>query len=349
MDDIEVKHFTVEQIRDWLEHNKAVEGLSSEVIRPDFAWALIHHPNVLDNEPMVAAVYDNGILAAATCASPECMAKPLYRDDNGHAKRVWWFPMLWVKPEYRGKGYGLVVIGSLAEIYGMDCAWTVWAVKESIEIFEFLGCKTYYFPHYFMNERHYSATIKGRLADIKQKVVKWWRNRKKPALPHYDYSLRYLNNVDDESYEFICQNSKDNVFLSSQEILNWELQYPWNISMPLSNRVPVDGKYFHDRLPLFQYSFVQVWSQNRLVGVYRFNRHDTGITVDLIYYDKKDAETVYASVVEHIQCLKANHFDTEDVGLAGFVQKYIYFPICKVEKLSLSISPKIQVPENIVR
>ncbi len=349
MDDIEVKHFTVEQIRDWLEHNKAVDGLSSEVIRPAFAWALIHHPDVLDNDPMVAAVYDNGILAAATCASPEYMVKPLYLDDKGNVRRVWWFSMLWVKPEYRGKGYGLVVIGSLAEVYGMDCSWTVWAVKESIEIFEFLGCKTYFFPHYFMNERHYSATLKGRLGYIKLKAVKWWFGRKKPTLPHYDYSLRYLNNVDDESYEFIRRNSKENTFLSSQKILNWELQYPWSISMPLTERVPIDGKYFHDRLPMFQYSFVQVWSRNQLVGVYRFNRDNSGITIDLIYYDKKDAEIVYASVVEHLQCLKATHFDTEDGGLAMFVQKYIYFPLCTAEEESLSIAPEIELPEHFIR
>lgn len=348
MDDIEVKHFTVEQIRNWLVHNKSVEGLTSEVIRPAFAWALIHHPNVCDNDPMVAAVYDNGILAAATCASPEYMVKPTIVD-NGKPKRVWWFPMLWVKPEYRGKGYGLVVIGSLAEIYGMDCAWTVWAVKESIEIFEFLGCKTYYFPHYFMNERHFPASVRGKLGALRQGAIKWWYNKKKPALSHYEYSLRYLNNVDDESYEFICRNSNNNVFLSSKEILNWELQYPWYLSMPLSSRVPKDGKYFQEIQPLFQYSFVQVWSNDRLVGIYRFIRDESGISIDLIFYDPKDSEIVYASIVEHLQHLHVTHFDTEDGELAKYVQKFIYFPICKTESESLSISPEISIPDNFVR
>ena len=350
MESVEVQHYTVAQVRNWLEHNIAPKGLTNEVIRPAFAWAIIHHPDVKDDDPVVAAIYDKGNLAASTCAFPEIMVKPDFLDEKGNPKRVWWFPMLWVKPEYRGKGYGLVVIGSLAEIYGMDCAWTAWAVPESIEVFEFLGCNTYYFPRYFMSEKIiHTHSFKGKLAYLKQEGLKCWHSLRKPKLPHYEYTLRYLNNVDDVSYEFISRNCKDNFFHSSQKVLNWQMQFPWSISMPLTERIPKDGEYFQDAPALIQYSFVQVWLKDELVGVYRLRRGIKSLTCDYIYYLSNYAETVFASIVEHIQHLHATHFDTEDEELAKFIQKYIYFPKYTTEQLSLSISPKVPVPEHFIR
>lgn len=349
MDAVEVRHYTVREIRDWLVHNKPANGLSNEIIRPALAWALIHHPDVTDEDPVVAAIFDDEKLATSTCAFPEVMVKPAFKDSDGNAKRVWWFPMLWCKPEFRGKGYGLVAVGSLAEVYGMDCAWTVWAVPESIEIFEFLGCKTYYFPRYFMSKNHFPKTRKGRLLSLKQDIICWWQSRRKQTLPNFNYSVRYLNSVDDESYEFIRNNSKENLFLTSQRALNWELHYPWSVSSPLTDRVPVDGRFFQDTTALLQNSFVQVRKDDSIVGVYIMRRTDVGITLDYMYYAKESADIVYSSVVEHILRLRAKNFDTEDGELAEFVQKYIFFPVCKTEKLSLSISPEIQVPEIIVR
>ncbi len=351
MESVEVKLYTVAQIRDWLEHNKPVNGLTNEVIRPAFAWSLMNHPDVLENDPIVAAIYDHGNLAASTCAFPEVLVKPIYRDENGNTKRIWWFPMLWVKKQYEGKGYGLVVIGSLAEVYGLDCAWTAWAVQESIEIFELLGCKTYYFPHYFMQDKHIcTVSFRGKLAYVKQKVNKWWNYRKKPNLPHFDYFVRYLNYVDDLSYNFICRHSKDNFLLSSQRALNWAIQYPRRLSMPLAERVPKDGEYFQEMSTMLQYMFVQVWNNNNeLIGVYFLKHEERGVTFDFIYYDESAADIVFASAVEHVIKLKATHCDTEDGELAKFIQEYLYFPRCRKENLSLSISSKVPFPDNFVK
>lgn len=352
MEAIEIKHYTVAQIRDWLIRNKSIEGLTNEVIRPSFAWAIIHNPDVLDNDPIVAAIYDNGKLAASTCAFPEIMVKPVYKDENGNIKRIWWFPMLWVKKQYEGKGYGLVVIGSLAEIYGVDCAWTAWAVQESIEIFEFLGCKTYYFPRYFMEEKIiHKNTVKGRLAYFKQEVGKWWHSLRKPKLPNYKYSLRYLNCVDDRSYDFIQKNEQNHLFHWSKETHNWHLQYPWYISSPVIEKTEKYGEFSSETASQVQHYLVQVLVDEDIIGIYVLRQIGRCICIaeDSIYYDDSYREIVYVSVIENIQHLKASHFDTEDGELAGFIQKYLYFPRCKTENLSLSISPDISVPEHFVR
>lgn len=350
METVEIKHFTVTDVRNWLEHNQAPDGLTNEVIRPAFAWALVHHPHVKDEDPILSVIYEVGVLAASTCAYPEILEKPNFADESGNQKRIWWFPMLWVKPEYRGKAYGLVAIGSLAEIYGEDCAWTAWAVPESIEIFEYLGCKTVYLPRYFFDSKQIrTGGLMGKLASWKQCLIKKLRSSSMPRMPHYDFALRYLNVVDDESYSFIRQHREKNFLQSSQEVLNWEMQYPWSVSMPLSERVSKDADYFADVMPLLQHSFVQVRINDKLVGVYRLRITQCGITCDNIFYDNQEADMVFASIVEHIQKLKVRHFDTEDPALAMFVRKYVYFPKYTEEQISLSIAPSIETPKQLLR
>lgn len=345
---VDVKHYTVAQVRDWLERNIIPDGLTNEVIRPAFAWALIHNPYVHDDDPIVAAIYDNGILAASTCAFPEIFDKPVLLDDKGKQKRIWWFPMLWVKPEFRGKAYGLVVIGSLAEIYGDDCSWTAWAVPESIEIFEYLGCATYYFPRYFMGDKRIQKkSVKSKLAALKQEIAKRWCNFRKPQLPNYDYELRYTTYVDNSSYAFIKEHCDGHFFLPQRDKLNWDVQYPWYVSSPLNTRVRKDGEYFSDINSNIQHLFVQVWSGDALRGVYRLCITNDSISVDNIYYHNDYSEIVYASVAEHIMRIRAKSFDTEDQSLAEFVRKYIYFPKCTEEPISLSVDKYINVPDRL--
>ena len=345
----EIKIYTVAQVRNWLEHNTAIEGLTSEVIDPAYAWALVHHPDATDEDPIIATVYDNGVLAASTCAIPDILVRPAFPDENGKQKRVWFFPRLWVKPEYRGKGYGLVAIGSLAEIYGYDCSWTAWAVPESIEIFEYLGCATHYFKRYFMGGKQIkTSSIKGRMAVIKQKLLTWWRTRRMPSLPHYDFDLRYINHIDDKSYDFICKHSSDYFLFSSQEVMNWRLQYPGCISVPLTTRVKKTGEFSSDIRPLALNHCVQVWNKDELIGLYQLRQGATSLSCESIFYAEKSREVVFASVVEHLLKAKATRFETECEELAEFVKKYVYFPRCTSERLSLSISPKIPVPERIV-
>ena len=346
----DLKLYTVAQVRDWLERNVVAEGLTNEVIRPAFAWALIHNPFVKDDDPIVAAIYDNGDLAASTCAYPEVFEKPICTDENGEQRRIWWFPMLWVKPEFRGKAYGLVAIGSLAEIYGEENAWTAWAVPESIEIFEYLGCKTYYFSRYFMGEKYINKdSLRVKLALLKQGSIAWWMERRMPVFPHYEFTLRYMTNVDEDSYRFMKDHASNHFFFPSKAQLDWILHYPCTISSPLTNRVTVEGEYFSDVVCLVQNHFVQVWIDKQLVGVYRLAIGDRTLSCDNVYYTKQYAEMVFASVVEHINKLGIRSFETEDEALYRFVCKYVYIPKQWTEQLSLSLSPDVQVIDPIYR
>ena len=112
----ELKLYTVAQLRDWLEQNHPADGLSEQIIAPSRAWAIIHNPYVKDDDPVLAAIFENGEMAAFTAAFPEMIGE----------KRYWWFTSLWCDPKHQGKGCGVIVIGSLAEVYSEECILDRW-------------------------------------------------------------------------------------------------------------------------------------------------------------------------------------------------------------------------------
>ena len=69
----ELRLYTVAQIREWLEHNQPAEGLSERVIAPTRAWAIVHNPYVKDEDAIVAAIFEDGELAAYTASFPDML------------------------------------------------------------------------------------------------------------------------------------------------------------------------------------------------------------------------------------------------------------------------------------
>lgn len=328
MGQIEIKHYTAADLRQWQTQHVAIDGLSEAVISPSKAWSIINNPYVLDNDPVVAAIFDHGKLAAITGAYPEVFLKPSFIDKQGQQKRIWWFYKLWCDPEFRGKGYGLVAIGSLAEIYGEDCAWTAWGTREATEIFTYLGLNTHYFTRFFMgNKAIQSKSLKGLAAAMVQQCHIWWHRLSQKKLPTLPFSIRYLTNVDDETYSFITQHSEKHFFLSSLQFINWELQF--------------------ERVSKRQ--FVQVWVKGTIVGTYMTIQTDNQLVVNYLYYKTTHSDTVFTSIAEHIRTKRINHFETEDAELAKFIRKYCYFPKHTEEQLTLSISESIHVNDHIIR
>lgn len=350
IESIVIYRYTVADVRNWLQHNQVPIGLDEHVIRPSFAWSLIHNPYVNDNDYIVAAVYVQNKLAAATCAFPEELEHPIVRDEYGHKSRVWWFPMLWCKSEYRGQHIGTRALSALAESYGWQYSWTAWAVPASCRIFEKHGHVTHHFLRYFFGDKRIAAnTIKGKMAVLKQNCQKCLHKLFLPKLPHYDYELQYMTNVDNESYEFIKAHHEAHFVHSSQAKMNWDLHYPWNVTSPLKNRVPVTGEYFADIVPEVQNMFVQVRVKGHLVGAYRLSISNTSLSCENVYYESGNADVVFASVVEHIKHYESAYFDTEDQELAKYVKEYIFFPRSYSEQLTFTISSNIKVPEPLIR
>ena len=105
---VQLRTYTVADLKAWLIHNQPTDGLSAEVIAPARAYAIAHNPYVWDDAKVVCALFVNEQVAAYTAAFPEILQKP-----EGYL--AWWFSTLWCNSAFEGRGYGLIVVGTLAE------------------------------------------------------------------------------------------------------------------------------------------------------------------------------------------------------------------------------------------
>lgn len=140
---VDIKLFSVTQIREWLVNNKPADGLSEQVIAPTRAWAIIHNPYVKDDDAIVAAIFEDEQLAAYTAAFPERI----------EGKRIWWASTLYCNPKFVGRGYGLIVIGSLKEAHDPEPTYDRWGALETVEIFKHLDYPTVYTTRYCLCQK----------------------------------------------------------------------------------------------------------------------------------------------------------------------------------------------------
>lgn len=321
----DLKLYTVAEIRKWLVDNHAVEGLSEQVIAPTRAWAIIHNPYVKDDDAVVAAIFDNGKLAAYTASFPEMI----------EGKRVWWASTLYCYPQFTGRGYGMIVIGSLIEAHEPELTYDRWGAPETVEIFNYLGFKTTYTTRYHLsNKKIDTSTLKGNLAycaqELKKRLHPW------PKQSKADYSLRYASFIDGEAYAFMRAHRGSDLWLREQEMFNWILRYPFWQRCALMNRVEKDNE-FSANILLCEYVVVKVYSKNQLIGVYILRINGETLSLIYLYYCNECKNVVFTSIIDHVITLGVISFNTEKQELCDYVQTALHFPKIEEERISFSL------------
>lgn len=321
----ELKLYTIAQLREWVMQNNAVEGLSDKMVSRTRAYALVNNPYVKDDDPVVASIFVDGENAAYVTAFPEIIGE----------KRYWWFSALWCNPKYQGCGYGLIVVGSLAEIYGNENCLDRWGAKETVEIFTHLGLQTQYTLRFVLGTKINQETRKGRLVYSVRTMQKWFYNRLRKT-PKGEYAVKYIPCIDDETYEFIQSHSQNYYFHHAQDFLNWVLQYPFSIAAPLTERVETTMPFSQSEAYKTHLYAVQVKSEKKIIGFYVLKEREDALHVLYMYYDEEYKNNVYASIRDHINRLSVLQCVTENGELAKYLRKYIYFAKNKEEKVSFS-------------
>ena len=324
----ELKIYTVKDLREWLENNHPAEGLSERVIAPTRAWAIIHNPYVKDEDAIVAAIFEDGELAAYTASFPDML----------DGKRVWWASTLYCYPKYSGKGYGLIVVGSLMEAHEPDLTYDRWAAKETVEIFNHLGLQTAYTKRYYFSDRKIDThSLKGKLAYCVQAIQKSLHLWSKPSKANY--LVLYTYSIDNEAYAFMKAHCRNDLWLREQEMLNWIVKYPffnggkWKVE---------SGKcIFGDEARVYEYKVAKVYLDDELHGVCVLRLHDEELTVVYLYYTYEKRELVFDSIIDQIIALRPKSFITENEYLHERVLERLYFPKSGVEQVSLSL-PEIK-------
>ena len=317
----ELKLYTVAQLRNWLVNNKPAEGLSERIIAPTRAWGIIHNPYVREDDAIVAAIFVDGQLAAYTASFP----------DRLDGKRVWWASTLYCYPQFSGRGYGMIVVGSLIEAHEPELTYDRWGAQETVEIFNHFGYQTSYTPRYILSDKEINAnSFKGKLAYCMQELKKCMRPW--PKTSKTDYTIQYSSMIDDEAYAFMRDHCGRDLWLREQKMLNWILVYPFIKAGKRENEC-----VFGADAKRYEYKVIKVYSQGLLIGGYVLRISDDALAVIYIYYTADDKELVFASIVDQIIAIKPKSFVSENRDVLVYVRDRLYYPKMKEEQVSLSL------------
>lgn len=332
----DLKLYTVADLREWIEHNHAAEGLSETIIAPHRAYAIIHNPYVKNDDPVVAAIFVDGENVAYTTAFPEEI------DD----KRYWWFSTLWCDPKHRGNGYGLIVIGSLVEVYGAEYCLDRWGAQDTVEIFSYFGHKTTYTHRYALGSKIDKSTPKGKMVAFARATQKCMHQLIERPAKREDYTLRYIPYIDEYTYAFICAHRGNDFILRTQETLNWVLRYPFSYTASLAERIDKTLPIFKAETPHTELFAVQVFDKEELIGFYLMKQNADVLHILYLYYEEAQKTKVFASIQDHVKRMKIEQCVTEHKPLADYLRKEIYFPKHSVYEISFSVPNGMELPQD---
>ena len=324
----ELKIYTVADLREWLTNNHPAEGLSERVIAPTRAWAIVHNPYVKDEDAIVAAIFEDGELAAYTASFPDML----------DGKRVWWASTLYCYPKFTGKGYGLIVVGSLMEAHEPESTYDCCVVPETIEIFNHLGLQSITKERYVYSEKTtFKPTLRGKLSHLRQSVMK--RIHPWPKVENGKYTLRYASYIDGEAYAFIKKNKGNDLWLREQDMYNWILRYPFKQGCVLKEVVASDCHYTSN-MSSYEYKVVKVYNDSELKGVYVLSIKSDTMSVVYLYYEESSQDIVFTSILDHCIQLKSKTIITENYTLVKYIEANLYYPIKQKNDITLFVPQK---------
>lgn len=334
---IRLELFSVAEVKQWLISGISTRGLSDEVIAKQRAYAIINNPYVTDDLKIISALFVNDQVAAYTYLFPD---KVRVLDENGNPtqKLIYWNTALYCDPKYEGRGYAFCVIGQFCELYG-DNYFDLDAAPASIENLKYAGLHVEFLNQYQLARKSIgNAGLKSTLARIVEKCELSLFSNKPNLIKQIcstKYSLEYVDFIDDETYDFICKHATHDLFLRSQEMLNWIFLYPFMQSCPVLSRVDKDNVFSSNR-KLFAFYGVRVIVDNKLVGFYIYSDSEEVWYLNYLYYDTNYEKEVYYSIAEHVIHSDRAKIHTSVEKLWKFISSYNLYSKSYIQKKSFS-------------
>lgn len=301
--DVKYITYSVAEVRSWL-YEGADNGLSEQIISKVRANAIIHNPYVKEDMVVVVAAKDDNKVVGYTAMFPECLVSPnetltvpttLYADTNYASEFI---------------GYNVTkLLHDTAEgrhVIGTDMA------KEATLIDRLLGLKLNYIDRFrFVIRRTFrirtlrnlvSWLIEPYRCSIQKRLV----NKVVNTIPN-SIRVQYTNFIDEELYQFICEHSTNDIFLRSQQMLNWILHYPFTVDASMTDCAE-EPNIFGAHIKNRRLDVVKVYNNNQLIGLYALRMHANCADLMMLYTIDSENEYVYALILKHIFQLEVEHF-----------------------------------------
>lgn len=328
---IEYHTHTVADVRAWL-YEGAKNGLSEQVISKVRANAIIHNPFVEDDMVVVISATDGDRVVGYTAMFPDYLIRP--------DVKLTCPTTLYADPKYADEFIGYNVTKLLHEtangrlVIGSDMA------KESALIDKLLGLKIERVDRkrYILNRSIQVRTLRnfGSLLLEPYRKYKQRRNISK-FLRNVSNNTRveYVDFIDHEAYQFIEEHAQNDMYLRSQEMLNWRLRYLFTVYAPLYGREDNHNMFYcHTPYDSIR-SVAKVYIKGQLIGVYCLAYEGQNMSVALLYTDTQNASHTYDILLTQVLSYNPQLFysqypalnqyiDSLGIDLKNYTDKFYY-------------------------
>ena len=293
---VQYKIFNRADVRDWIYFGKS-NGLSESIISLTRANALLHCPDVKDDDTLVIAAVDGERVVGFTAIFPEHLVRP----DKWIATGT----TLWVDPQYADEFIGFNLVQRLWQSYPQYSVIGFDVARPAAMIDKLLGASIAKYERYaFVFNRNITVRT---LRNIGSLLIEPFRKYYQKKAISYAIStipttcsVVARDTIDAEAYKFITQHSNSDTFLRSQEILNWILRYPFSVENPLLS-LYVKNNAFADQTSSSSNHCLQIYDGVILVGVVLLGIRYHDVHVKMLYTDDSHREIAYACIIKLMQ------------------------------------------------
>jgi hypothetical protein len=333
--------FSVKDIEQWLIHN-AKNGLSDKVISRSRALAFIRNPHAQQNDAALVVVYNEQNEAVGyTGAYAEEWSRPIVEG------RYFWGSTQWMEPQYRGKGVSGKMMRMIKDAVE-DKYVALDSSPASCRLDEKQGSIISYYPRYFFVLNGNDKSFKSKVKNVQSKLS---IKKALQGLLDFDYTNRYVSLIDDETYAFIVEHGKKDLFLRKQDYLNWQMRYPFVVPNGGDNKMDADKCEFGECVKRLRTDMVQVFSGGKMCGFYVLRNVDAVCSTWYLYYDEAAREQVFASVAAKVlQLNDVSKFHTFNKDLYDFIKRMgvkSQFSKNNVEQISLTVPSGFEVDASL--
>lgn len=279
--------YTIAQLRDFMLHNMS-NGITLDMISTAGGYALINNPCAKDDDVVLSIAKQNSEVVGYTAVFGEDLVRP--------DMRLFWGSSEWVDERLRGKGIGAKMMQNIKDAV-KDVYFGLESSPASVKLDLKQGSKVCFYNKYWYK---LSSNSQGLRAKIKSAYIRRHNKRVLRGLESISFDVRYINFIDDRIYQFIRKNSNADLFLRKQEMFNWMLTYPYQISTYADERALSNACEYWPDANYYRWIAVDILQYGERIGVVLLTKRNDALTIRYIYYDSMHEKDVYVAILHVI-------------------------------------------------
>lgn len=330
-----IKSYTKLDFHSWVVRREN-NGLNDSIISKNRAIAQMNNPDANDDDILLTIAQINEKCIGYRGVFPENI---IY---EGEKLKIGWLTTFFVDPSYRGKGMAKKLMEPIINYYNNGVG-SIHSSENALKVYKNLGwdislvSKTTFL---FKLHKPNNFSIKKRIVNFFRPILNftivffhnlWLRKSYKQ-----EFEVEYTDIIDNQLYHFIRNNARMDLFLKSQEKLNWILRYKWPSVAPCIFRTN-QKYYFTNYVKDFSQYALIIKVNEEIVGFLILRNKNGHLTIPFFYYADEKKECVFKSILEHMLELKTYTLTTSNKNFIQYIDNSKLIRFAK-QKIKISYS-----------